>query len=174
MSTPKDELPKEIRRRDGKLVVIYNRRFPDGTAFRRLKEFDEGAVRSAITYLDRAKAEFDRGNGVGSVAGDTVADWCEYCLTVAMPAQRNQKAAKYSEEALAGFRETVNECVNPHLGSRPLHDLRKQDVKDLMVSLASDEQRARTLYVMTRILELAESKGKRKKGTNPCKGVSLH
>lgn len=172
----REELPKEIRRKDGKLIVNFQGRFADGTAFRRMKEFDEGAVRSATTFLDRAKAEFARGNGVGTTADGplTVANWCTYCLGVAMPAQKNDKGPKYKSEALDGFREVVQQGIVPKLGSTLLDKVDKKAVTECIESQFSPEAKAKTLYVLTRVMELAESKGKRRKGTNPCKGVTLN
>ena len=171
----KEVLPKEIRRKDGKLIVNFQARFPDGTAFRRMKEFDDGAVRSATTFLERAKAEFARGNGVGSTAEGplTIEKWSAYCLDVVMPAQKNNNGPKYSDETLAGFREVARLGILPRLGSILVDKLDKQTVTECINSQFTSEASAKTLYVLTRIMEVAEAKGKRRKGTNPCNGVSV-
>jgi hypothetical protein len=171
-------LPAGIRRAgDGKLIVDVQERFPDGTAFRRTREFAPDAMRSAQEFLKRSQAEFARGNGAGEPdAPDgvlTVAAWCEYCLSTAMPAQRNERKPKYSDEVLEDFRQVVRAHVVPGIGKVRLDQLDKKAVSDFIASLPTDDTRAKTLYVLTRVMELAESKGKRKKGTNPCKGVSL-
>ena len=171
-----DALPPEIRRGAGRRIFVdFEGRFEDGTAFRRSREFDPDELKKAVNFLDKAKADFARGNGVGRPLPEdavmTTAMWCEHCVNVAMPAQRNGNRPKYSDEALQGFREVVRRHIAPRLGSISLEELDKKSVDALMAGLPNDALRAQTLNVLTRIMGLAESKGKRKKGTNPCKGV---
>jgi|GEM_PF-4349466 len=173
----REEIPPEIKRGAGRrLFVDFQARFPDGSAFRRTKDFDAAALKPALDFLERAKADFARGNGVGApeLQDDvlTVGAWCEYCLSTAMPAQRNGAAPKYSNEMLVGFREVVRRYITPKIGKVPLEELNKKMVTEFVATLASDEIRAKTLNVLVRAMEIAEGKGKRKKGTNPCKGVS--
>lgn len=170
-----EELPKGIRRgANRRLFVSFEGRFPDGTAFRRSREFEPSELRKAVNFLEKAKADFARGNGVGKpvAEGATVAAWCEHCVNVAMPAQRNGNRPKYSNEMLVGFREIVKHNIVPHIGKIPLDELDKSAVKEMAAKLPTDDVRAATLNVLTRVMELAEAKGKRRKGTNPCKGVS--
>ncbi|AIE86362.1 hypothetical protein [Fimbriimonas ginsengisoli] len=173
----REKLPAGIRRGENRRIYVdFQERFLDGTAFRRTKDFDPEALKVALNFLARAKAEFARGNGVGEPETQdgvlTVAAWCEHCLTVAMPAQKNGKSPKYSDESLVNFRQVVQSNIVPRIGKIRIDELTKAAVADLISALPSDEARAKTLYVLTRVMELAESKGKRKKGTNPCKGVS--
>jgi len=161
-----------------KLLVDFQERFPDGTAFRRTKEFEAEALKAALTFLTKAKAEFARGNGVGSINPNdgalTVGAWCEHCVTATMPAQKNGRSPKYSDDALEGFRFIVRTYITPEIGSVRLEDLDKKTVTALIAGLPSGEVRTKTLNVLTRAMQLAESKGKRRKGTNPCKGVSAN
>lgn len=157
-------------------MVDFQDRFPDGTAFRREKEFEPDALKAALNFLTKAKADFARGNGVGSINPNdgalTVASWCEHCVTATMPAQKNGRSPKYSDETLEGFRFVARNYIIPNVGTTKLDDFDKKMVTALIASLPNDEARTKTLNVLTRAMQLAESKGKRKKGTNPCKGVS--
>lgn len=173
---PKERLPAGLKRlHNQRLLVDFQDRFPDGTAFRRTKEFDPQAMRPALVFLERAKADLARGNGVGQPKFDneklTVAAWCLHCVDVIMPAQRNGRLPKYSDEALERFREIIETYVAPGIGKVAVADLDKATVTAFAASLPSDEARTKTLNVLTRAFALAEIKGTRKKGTSPCKGV---
>jgi len=173
----RERLPEGVRRLPNRrLVVDFQARFPDGTAFRRMREFEPDELKAAINFVTKAQAEFARGNGVGSIGANdgvlTVASWCEHCVTVAMPAQKNGKAPKYSDEALQGFQVIFRQYIAPGIGSVGLAELDKKTVSAFIASLPNNEARTKTLNLLTRAMQLAEAKGKRKKGTNPCKGVN--
>lgn len=173
----RDRLPDGLRRLGNRrLLVDFQERFADGTAFRRTKEFEADELRPAIAFLEKAKADFARGNGVGTpeakTGGVTVGSWSEYCVKTTMPAQRNGSRPKYSDEALEGFREVVRLGIVPRIGKVPIQELDKAKVTEFIASLPSDEARTKSLFLLTRVMEIAEAKGQRKKGTNPCKGVS--
>ncbi|CAN5393503.1 hypothetical protein BH11ARM1_BH11ARM1_08110 [soil metagenome] len=174
----KEKLPTGIKRKyDGYLIVNVEERFPDGTAFRRYKEFDGNALKQAESYLEKCKAELSRGNGVADPktvveGGPTVASWCAHCVSVSMPAQKNGRSPKYSDSALEGFRETLENGLSAEFGAIKLEELTKAAVSAYVAGLFSDEARSKVLNLLTRSMELAESKGKRRKGTNPAKGVA--
>lgn len=104
----------------------------------------------------------------------TVGAWCEQCLSTVMPAQRSGNNSKYSEEALTRYREVVTRIILPSLGSVPVTKLDKATVTELADSLHAGDDRSQMLNVLTRIMTLAELKGKRRKGTSPCKGIPLN
>lgn len=173
----RERLPDGIRRQGNRrLVVDFQERFADGTAFRRIKEFEPDELRAAISFLEKAQADYARGNGVGNpetkTGGVTVGSWSQFCVTTTMPAQRNGARPKYSDEALEGFREVVELGIMPRIGKVPIEELNKAKVTEFIASLPSDEARTKSLFLLTRVMEIAEAKGQRKKGTNPCKGVS--
>lgn len=104
---------------------------------------------------------------------ETVGAWSKHCVDVVFPALRSGRNQRYDEDTLKGFRVIVHSYIAPRIGKTRVIELSKAMVVEFMAALPSDEARTKTLYVLTRIMELAETKGKRRKGTNPCKGVRL-
>lgn len=177
MARPTKSAPdlKSIRQQpDGRFRVDIARILPDGQRFRRSSAFK--AQEDAIHFRDRVLDEFTRlREGIGLVADNnySVGEWCDHCLDVIMPTQANRRGKHYTANTLRGYRQLIDAYVKPSLGDVKLTRLNTDHIDSLVGSLKTEPLRINTKNVLSRILELAELKGKRERNSNPCRGVSL-
>ena len=98
--------------------------------------------------------------------------------TVAQLAERYLR--EYAEEhckanTVTAYRRRTNKHIVPALGKRPLSRVRREDVRDLHYAMRSTPVMAnRTLDLLSRMFNMAESWGLLPEGSNPCRGQTKY
>lgn len=160
--------------KDGRYKVDVVRVLPDGGRFRRTTNCKE--LEDALAFRDTALAEYRAiAEGAQTIAdgNQTLREWADHCLNVIMPAQANRRGKPYADNTLRGYRQLLDAYVKPSIGYVKLSKLSVDHVDALVASLPSEPLKINTKNCLSRLLDLAEAKGKRAKGSNPCKGVVI-
>ena len=159
---------------DGRYRVDIVRVLPDGQRYRRSSAFKE--LPDAVTFRDSVLAECKRLCDGGAVVADnayTLADWCDHCLDTIMPNQANRRGKNYTANTLRGYRQLIDAYIKPRIGDVKLSRLNSDHVDSLIGGLTSEPLKINSKNALSRILDLAEQKGKRQLNSNPCRAIRI-
>ena len=159
---------------DGRYRVDIVRVLPDGQRYRRSSAFKN--LEDAATFRDKVLLECKTLIDGGAVVADstyTLSDWCDHCLHTIMPTQANRRGKNYTANTLRGYRQLIDAYIKPSIGSVKLSRLNSDHVDALIGRLSTEPLKINTKNALSRILDLAEQKGKRPANSNPCRSVRI-
>ncbi|GEM_PF-6265564 len=167
------DLSNIVATKDSKWRVDFVRSLPSGQRFRRTTVRSDQA--EAIAFRDTARAEYEKlkaGETVVISSGDTLEEWCEYCLTTVMPTMQNRRGRPYAPRTLEVYRSVLKTSVYPYAGTTKLQAFGKTHRINLLSQVLTDANKANVVKTLTVIFSIAEELDKRPANSNPFKGVS--